>query len=258
MALPARTFIVGSALVLAAHAGAQGAALTTRERMALSEAMLIADVFVAARYPEYEREGVRIVTKIVGETFEVTYLPPGENAGGSLTVILTREGAEGDRLSPRTVTQGPEGAMRQALHSFEVSTKGKGLVDITAPIAEWVSAQGIATGLLTVFCRHTSASLLIQENADPDVRTDLETFFEQLAPEDPRRYVHASEGADDMPAHIRICPHPGLASDPGRRGPARPRYMAGNLPFRAPPGVPTARNRPSSHRRIGRARHSDY
>jgi secondary thiamine-phosphate synthase enzyme len=93
--------------------------------------------------------------------------------------------------------------MRQASHRLEVPTRGQGLVEITAPILAWLGAQNIATGLLTVFCRHTSASLLIQENADPDVRADLETFFRKLAPEGRGLYVHDAEGEDDMPAHIR-------------------------------------------------------
>jgi secondary thiamine-phosphate synthase enzyme len=93
--------------------------------------------------------------------------------------------------------------MRQALHSLHIQTHGKGLAEITAQISSWVTGQNIATGLLTVFCRHTSASLLIQENADPDVRIDLENFFEEIAPEDSERYVHRTEGVDDMPAHIR-------------------------------------------------------
>jgi secondary thiamine-phosphate synthase enzyme len=93
--------------------------------------------------------------------------------------------------------------MRQALHSLQIQTHGKGLAELTAQISSWVAGQNIASGLLTVFCRHTSASLLIQENADPDVRTDLETFFEEIAPEDSERYVHRTEGVDDMPAHIR-------------------------------------------------------
>jgi secondary thiamine-phosphate synthase enzyme len=72
-------------------------------------------------------------------------------------------------------------------------------------VAGWLARQEIATGLLTLFCRHTSASLLIQENADPDVQTDLEAFFAALAPEDADRYVHKIEGPDDMPAHIRTA-----------------------------------------------------
>jgi secondary thiamine-phosphate synthase enzyme len=95
--------------------------------------------------------------------------------------------------------------IRQAFHRLHVATQGKGLVDVTEPIRAWLGAQAIATGLLTLFCRHTSASLLIQENADPDVRKDLETFFEELAPEGHARYVHEIEGLDDMPAHIRAA-----------------------------------------------------
>lgn len=95
--------------------------------------------------------------------------------------------------------------MRQALHQFEIETLGRGLIEITSTIAGWLGAQGIATGLLTVFCRHTSASLLIQENADPDVRSDLEAYFARIAPEQAGRYVHDTEGTDDMPAHLRTA-----------------------------------------------------
>ncbi len=95
--------------------------------------------------------------------------------------------------------------MRQATHVLTVETRGKGLSEITRAVAGWVGDQGIDTGLLTVFCRHTSASLIIQENADPDVRTDLEAYFETIAPEDPGRYIHGLEGPDDMPAHIRTA-----------------------------------------------------
>ena len=85
-----------------------------------------------------------------------------------------------------------------------VETNGKALIEITGLVAGWLAGQAISNGLLTLFCRHTSASLLVQENADPDVRTDLEAFFERVAP-DSGRYVHRSEGADDMPAHIRTA-----------------------------------------------------
>jgi secondary thiamine-phosphate synthase enzyme len=95
--------------------------------------------------------------------------------------------------------------MRQATHTLVVETRGRGLVEITRGVNRWVAAEAMTTGLLTVFCRHTSASLLIQENADPDVGTDLEAYFETIAPEDPGRYVHGSEGPDDMPAHIRTA-----------------------------------------------------
>jgi len=95
--------------------------------------------------------------------------------------------------------------MRQALHSLQIPAHGKGLVEITAQVSAWVIEQKITTGLLTIFCRHTSASLLIQENADPDVQTDLESFFDTIAPEDGKRYTPRSEGLDDMPAHIRTA-----------------------------------------------------
>ena len=95
--------------------------------------------------------------------------------------------------------------MRQALHHLAVSTGGRGLVDITSGISRWVAEQRISSGLLTLFCRHTSASLMIQENADPDVRTDLEAYFASIAPEAPGRYVHETEGPDDMPAHLRTA-----------------------------------------------------
>jgi secondary thiamine-phosphate synthase enzyme len=95
--------------------------------------------------------------------------------------------------------------MRQASHSLTIETRGPGLVEITRPVVRWVDEQGMAEGLLTLFCRHTSASLLIQENADPDVRSDLEAYFERIAPEDAARYRHGSEGPDDMPAHIRAA-----------------------------------------------------
>jgi secondary thiamine-phosphate synthase enzyme len=95
--------------------------------------------------------------------------------------------------------------MRQSTHTLRVRTSRRGLKDITDEIQSWLGGQSIHTGLLTVFCRHTSASLLIQENAAPEVRTDLEAFFDQLAPEDPSRYAHDDEGPDDMPAHLRVA-----------------------------------------------------
>jgi secondary thiamine-phosphate synthase enzyme len=95
--------------------------------------------------------------------------------------------------------------MKQALHHLSVVTRTRGLHDITRDVRSWIDQQNIQTGLLTLFLRHTSASLLIQENADPDVRTDLEQFFETIAPEAPGRYVHDAEGPDDMPAHLRTA-----------------------------------------------------
>ena len=95
--------------------------------------------------------------------------------------------------------------MRQALHTLIVQTPGPGLVDITAPVRRFVVEQAIATGLLTLWCRHTSASLLVQENASPEVRSDLLDFFASLAPHGPGRYRHDDEGPDDMPAHLRTA-----------------------------------------------------
>jgi secondary thiamine-phosphate synthase enzyme len=95
--------------------------------------------------------------------------------------------------------------MKQFTTRLEVASTGKGLYDFTAPVVNWVSQCSISTGLLTLFCQHTSASLTIQENADPDVIADLANFFERLAPEDDPRYRHTMEGPDDMPAHIRAA-----------------------------------------------------
>ncbi|HWA89698.1 MAG TPA: secondary thiamine-phosphate synthase enzyme YjbQ [Rhizomicrobium sp.] len=95
--------------------------------------------------------------------------------------------------------------MRQAAHRFAFRTRGRGLNEITTPLKQWLADQGMAAGLLTLFCRHTSASLLIQENADPDVRADLERYFERIAPEAPGRYAHEDEGPDDMPGHLRAA-----------------------------------------------------
>ena len=96
--------------------------------------------------------------------------------------------------------------MEQRLHSFTVVTRGRWLVEVTDDVLRWVAGQGIAAGLLTVWCRHTSASLVVQENASPDVRADLEDFFRRLVPDGGGgRYQHQEEGADDMPAHIRAA-----------------------------------------------------
>ena len=92
--------------------------------------------------------------------------------------------------------------MRNVAATLRFRACGTGLMEITAEMRGWLEGQG-TTGLLTLFCRHTSASLLIQENAARAVRSDLERFFAALAPEDSRRYEHNDEGADDMPAHLR-------------------------------------------------------
>ena len=95
--------------------------------------------------------------------------------------------------------------MRQWVDRLQVETPGRGLVEFTGAVSRWLAGCAAAQGLLTLFCRHTSASLLIQENADPDVGRDLEAFFERLAPEAPGLYAHDAEGPDDMPSHIRAA-----------------------------------------------------
>jgi secondary thiamine-phosphate synthase enzyme len=104
--------------------------------------------------------------------------------------------------------------MKQFTHGVEVATRGKGLYPITREIESWAEAQGLRTGLLTAFIQHTSASLTIQENADPDVVRDLDEFFERLAPEGATWYRHTVEGPDDMPAHIRAALTPTQLSIP--------------------------------------------
>jgi secondary thiamine-phosphate synthase enzyme len=99
-----------------------------------------------------------------------------------------------------------EHRLEQRLHRIHVTTGGRGLVDITAEVRGWTEAQRIGIGLLTIWCRHTSASLLVQENASPEVRADLDAFFSRLVPDGGHgRYRHADEGPDDMPAHIRTA-----------------------------------------------------
>ena len=95
--------------------------------------------------------------------------------------------------------------MRQATGTLTIETRRQGLVEITGDVTAWADDQGIGEGLLTLFCRHTSASLLIQENAAPEVRSDLEAYFARIAPEDPSAYAHDDEGPDDMPAHLRTA-----------------------------------------------------
>lgn len=95
--------------------------------------------------------------------------------------------------------------MNQHTHTIDIQTRGKGLYDFTREAARWLSECGTRTGLLTLFVQHTSASLTVQENADPDVVRDLNDFFGRIAPEDNRLYRHTIEGPDDMPAHIRAA-----------------------------------------------------
>jgi len=93
--------------------------------------------------------------------------------------------------------------MKQARHELTAPTRGRGLYDLSGQIAGWLRGQGVSDGLLTVFIRHTSASLVIQENADPDVLADLDDFLSRLVADDTALYRHTAEGSDDMPAHIR-------------------------------------------------------
>lgn len=95
--------------------------------------------------------------------------------------------------------------MRQTTHTLTIATRGRGLTEFTADAERFVRDQGIATGLLTAFCRHTSASLTIQENADPDVCADLERFFARLVKDGDPLFAHTQEGDDDMPAHVRAA-----------------------------------------------------
>ena len=93
--------------------------------------------------------------------------------------------------------------MRQEQHRLHIDTPGRGLVEITRPVAAWLASTGLRDGLLTLFIRHTSASLLVQENADPGVQRDLERYLARLVPDGDALFEHVAEGRDDMPAHVR-------------------------------------------------------
>ena len=108
--------------------------------------------------------------------------------------------------------------MMQAQHEIGVATKGPGLYEITDQVASWLRGQKPRAGLLTLFCPHTSASLVIQENADPDVKRDLADFFARIAPHAAGLYRHTTEGPDDMPAHIRAALTQTQLSVPVRNG----------------------------------------
>src|SRR5438045_2099794 len=95
--------------------------------------------------------------------------------------------------------------LRQSLHELRIATRGRGLYEFTEELAAWISKNHFKNGLLTLHLRHTSASLLIQENADPDVRRDLDAFFERLVPDGDPIFIHTAEGEDDMPAHVRTA-----------------------------------------------------
>ena len=108
--------------------------------------------------------------------------------------------------------------LRQAFSTLDVRAPAQGLQDISKDVAHWVAGSGIADGLLTLFCRHSSASLLIQENAAPAARRDLEAYFVRIAPEDPSAYSHNDEGPDDMPSHLRAALTPTQLAIPVQSG----------------------------------------
>ena len=95
--------------------------------------------------------------------------------------------------------------LRQSSTTLAFDTRGRGLLEITRPVADWAAGSKMDSGLLTLFVRHTSASLVVQENADPDVRGDLERFLARLVPDGDSLFRHRDEGADDMPAHVRAA-----------------------------------------------------
>jgi len=95
--------------------------------------------------------------------------------------------------------------LAQFFHELTIATHGRGLYEFTDEIGQWIAQSKFRDGLLTLHLRHTSASLLIQENADPDVRRDLEAFFKRLVPDGDRLFIHTAEGDDDMPAHVRTA-----------------------------------------------------
>jgi len=95
--------------------------------------------------------------------------------------------------------------LRQSSTTLGFDTRGRGLIEITRPVVDWVAGSEMESGLLTLFVRHTSASLVVQENADPDVRGDLERFLARLVPDGDSFFRHRDEGADDMPAHVRAA-----------------------------------------------------
>jgi secondary thiamine-phosphate synthase enzyme len=95
--------------------------------------------------------------------------------------------------------------LRQALHEIRIPTRGRGFYEFTANVTDWIARNNFQNGLVTLHLRHTSASLLIQENADPDVRRDLESFFARLVPDGDPLFSHTVEGDDDMPAHVRTA-----------------------------------------------------
>ena len=134
--------------------------------------------------------------------------------------------------------------MQQALDELVYETRGQGFLEITRDIETWVSAQGLRDGILTVYIRHTSASLVIQENVDPDVQHDMLEWFRRAVPEDLGHYRHIAEGADDQPAHIRAALTQSHLAIPLRDGRLQLGRYQGVFLF--------------EHRSTGRARHLSF
>jgi secondary thiamine-phosphate synthase enzyme len=130
--------------------------------------------------------------------------------------------------------------VRQFAHTIEVRTHGRNFYDFTRQVSQWVSGCGIETGLLTLFIQHTSASLVIQENADPDVVRDLNDYFGRIAPDKDPHYRHTAEGPDDMPAHIRSALTATSLSIP---------VASGRLALGTWQGIYLVEHRTSAHRR---------
>lgn len=130
--------------------------------------------------------------------------------------------------------------MRQRHHIFEIPSHGQGLYDFTAEVARWLAASGMRDGLLTLLVRHTSASLVVQENADPDVQADLQRFLARLVPENDPIYRHTLEGPDDMPAHIRAVLTQTQLSIP---------FQAGSMLLGTWQGIYLFEHRRAAHRR---------
>ena len=159
---------------------------------------------------------------------------------------MTRRSAEPavrGELSPITTAT----AEIIATAALRIETRGPGFVEITREATRFLADAGAGDGTLLIYLRHTSASLLIQENADPDVRTDLAAALDRLAPAD-AGWVHDVEGPDDMPAHVKTMLTGCLASCPGARRRARARHLARHLCRRAPRAAAPARDRAAIHR----------
>jgi secondary thiamine-phosphate synthase enzyme len=95
--------------------------------------------------------------------------------------------------------------MRQLTHQISIQAKGRRIYDITPQVLDWANKSGLQTGMLTLYIQHTSASLMINENYDPEVLVDMERFFERLVPDGDPLFIHTAEGPDDMPAHVRTA-----------------------------------------------------